>query len=492
MSKRPRDARPAHAVIDIGSNTVRLVIYGGPPRAPISLFNEKTTARLGRDLSAEGGEMPDKAIDQALRALARFVLVIADYGVKQVQTVATAAVRDATNGEAFLHDVAALGLSPRLLSGEEEARASADGVISAFPGARGVVADLGGGSIELIAVEGGTSHHGVSLPLGTLRLPALREKGSDRFRKAVHKAFEGAGWAATHPGPLYLVGGTWRAFAAFAMYELDWPLSDPHAFRLSAEDALRFSRKAAKMDAASLAAIPGVATSRSAALPHAAEMLRIMLSELEPDGLVFSSWGLREGLLYQQLGLEERANDPLLAGVIAFAAPRQGAVTEATQLAAWAAPVVSGDGPESERLRLAATLLALALGRVEPNLRVRQGLEWALDKRWIAIDARGRAMLAAALLAACGKTDHPAGLAEMASEADLREATGWGLSIRLARRAGAAALTATLSSALQIEKGKLVLTTTPERAPIVGESVIKDLGALAEWFGLEPEVRVAG
>ena len=490
MNRPARHAKPAKAVIDIGSNTVRLVIYGGPPRAPIILLNEKVSARLGRDLGPDGGQMPDKAIEQALAALARFVLVIADYGVSDVQTVATAAVREAANGPVFLREVAALGLEPRLLTGEEEARASAAGVIAAFPGAQGVVADLGGGSLELVAVDGGASHHGISLPLGTLRLPTLREKGDEKFRRTVHKAFEGAGWATAHAGPLYLVGGTWRAFAAYAMHEMDWPLSDPHAFALSVEDALKFVRKIARTEVTALAAISGISSLRAAALPDAAQMLAIMLAELKPDGLVFSSWGLREGLLYQQLGLEERANDPLLAAVIAFAAPRQGAVTEATRLAAWCSGAAHGEGPEAERLRLAATILALALARVEPNLRTRQAVEWSLDKRWIGIDARGRAMLAAALLGACGKTEGPASLARLASVGDLREATGWGLATRLARRAGAAALPASWASAVQVEDDRLILVTTRERAPIAGESVTKDLTALAAWLGLEGAIEV--
>lgn len=491
MSARAPGAKPAIAVIDIGSNTVRLVIYAGPPRARTVLLNEKVAARLGRDLGPHGGDMPQKAIDQALNALSRFALVIGDYGVRDVQTVATAAVREAGNGAAFLSDVAALGLKPRLLSGEEEARASADGVIAAFPGARGVVADLGGGSLELVSVEGGASHHGVSLPLGTLRLPSLAAKGADAFKEKVHNAFETAGWAVEHPGPLYLVGGTWRAFAAFAMHDLDWPLSDPHGFELTPAEADRLARKAARMTPAALSAISGISALRAAALPDAMAILRIMLSRLAPDGLVFSSWGLREGLLYQALGLEERSNDPLLAGVIAFAAPRQGAVTEATRLTAWSSAVTTGGSPGRERLRLAATILAIALARIEPNLRTRQAIEWGLEKRWVGVDARGRAMLAASLLGSCGKTDIPASLAKLASAEDLREAIAWGLTIRLARRAGAAALTATLSSALQVEDGKLILTTTPERRAIVGESVVKDLNALAGWMALRPEVAIS-
>ena len=122
------------AIIDIGSNTVRLVIYGGPARAPAVLYNEKVTARLGKGV-AEDGKLSEKAMGTVLAALGRFEALLRLRGVKKVQTVATAAARDASNGPAFLARVAALGLNPRLLSGEEEAVTSARGVLAAFPGA---------------------------------------------------------------------------------------------------------------------------------------------------------------------------------------------------------------------------------------------------------------------------------------------------------------------------------------------------------------------
>ena len=144
--------QPPRAVIDIGSNTVRMVIYEGTARAPEVVWNEKVSARLGRDL-ADSGAIPEEAAEEALAALARYALILHDLGVEDVQTVATAAARDATNGNEFLARVAALGLEPRLLSGEEEATASAMGALGAFPGARGVVADLGGGSLDALAAR---------------------------------------------------------------------------------------------------------------------------------------------------------------------------------------------------------------------------------------------------------------------------------------------------------------------------------------------------
>ena len=165
--------RAQRAIIDIGSNTVRLVVYGGSPRAPTVLYNEKVAARLGREM-AETGAMPADSIELAMRGLKRFALLLDDLGIEDVETVATAATREASNGPEFIAAIEELGLSPRVISGEEEACLSAHGVLGAFPGAKGVVADLGGGSLELVHIADNRTGDPVSLPLGTLRLPALR------------------------------------------------------------------------------------------------------------------------------------------------------------------------------------------------------------------------------------------------------------------------------------------------------------------------------
>ena len=489
LRKFPESEMPDRAVIDIGSNTVRLVIYSGSPRAPDAWLNEKVSARLGRDL-ANTGRMPDKAMDTALAALARYAAILRDLGLRDVQTVATAAVRDAANGREFLDRVQALGLTPRLLSGEEEARAAASGVLGAFPGALGTVADLGGGSLELVMVEGGACHDGVSLPLGTLRLPALREQGQETFTREVKREMRKAGWAAAHPGPLYLVGGTWRAFAVNALRDGKYPLTDPHGFTLTVAEAEAAARRLSQLDPAALRKLPGVPASRAAGLPDAAAVLLVMLAELQPDGVVFSSWGLREGLLFQQLSPLAQQQDPLLAAIGHFTGPRGGSPTLAAMIAAWTADVAHGNGAGSERLRMAATMLALGAARLEPNLRLRHAYDWAMDKRWVALDPAGRARIAAALMGACGKPGLTAPLLRLASEADLREATSWGLAVRLCRRLGAGTPASLMGSALKLEGAKLVLCVEPDRAQLVSDGVTADLKALAQWLGLEPELRV--
>jgi len=227
------DLAPSRAIIDVGSNTVRLVVYGGPERAPAVLHNEKVTARLGKGV-AETGRLAKKPMAAALAALARYRCLLDLQGVQRVDVVATAAVRDAADGEAFLARVAALGYAPRLLGGEEEALTSAAGVIGAFPGAVGVVADLGGGSLELVDIDGAECHHGVSLPLGTLRLPALRGGAPGSFSRKVGAMLAEVDWTAPHGATLYLVGGSFRSFARAAMHQLAWPCDDPHGFALAA------------------------------------------------------------------------------------------------------------------------------------------------------------------------------------------------------------------------------------------------------------------
>lgn len=479
------------AIIDIGSNTVRLVIYGGPPRAPEVLWNEKVSARLGRDLETTGA-MPAAAMDEALAALSRYAIIIRDLGIANVETVATAAARDAANGDEFIARAAGLGFTIQVLSGEEEACASAWGAIGAFPGAEGIVADLGGGSLELVAVGDGDCGAGTSYPLGTLRLPALRASG--RFEHKVAKLLNGAtdGFPAGRGRPLYMIGGTWRAFATYAMRRMDHPLTDPHGLMLDVGQAAEVARQVAGCKPAQLAEVRGISAMRAEKLPDAAALLLVLLDRLDPGCLIFSSWGLREGLHFRRLDRRVRSTDPLLAGIAAFAAPRAVTVADAARFATWAAAIVRTPGVRAERLRLAAAQLGAALHRVEPNLRSAHALGWALDKRWIGIDHSERAMLGAALRASLGITEPHPRLAPLASKSDLREAIAWGLSLRLAQRLGAGSTRVLSAARLTVQDGELTLSIAPDHAALATKAVAKDLHNLARWLDLKPALAPAG
>lgn len=478
--------RPSRAVIDIGSNTVRLVIYAGPPRVPRAWLNESLAARLGSEL-AETGALPVKATANALETLQRYATLLADLGIDQVQTVATAAVRDASNGPDFLRAVEDLGLAPSLLSGEEEALGSARGVLGAFPDARGIVADLGGGSLELAGIADGACRAGISLPLGTLRLAAAGDarKLARTIERGLADSRDRLGSAQT----LYLVGGTWRALASYAIHSGAYPLSDPHGFSLSADRARKIARQLAETAPAELAGITGVSTTRAGALPGAAQLLTALLEVLGPERLTASSWGLREGLLMAALPDAARASDPLLVEVADFAEPRGGSTRTARQIAEWGA--LSPPAPDLARLYQVSAQLALAAAHLEPNLRSRHVYEWAMDKRWAALDPAGRAWLAAALLASSGKTAPPAKLDRLAAWSAIEQATGWGLTVRLARRLGGGSGATLSRSRLSAREGRLQLALAPDRAHMVSAKVSDDLKTLAKWLGLKPEIMAA-
>lgn len=478
--------REKRAIIDIGSNTVRLVVYNGPRRAPVVILNEKVSARLGRDL-ARSGTIPDKAMTAALAALERFAMILRLMDVTNVDCVATAAARDASNGPALLEAVRGFGLSPRLLSGEEEARASATGVIAAFPGARGVVADLGGGSLELVEVDSAVLPGGVTLPFGTLRLPDHRAGGPRKFADTVRAELKRARWSAGSGLPIYACGGSWRALALQAMREIDWPLDDPHGFDVPADQVLRLCQKLEKgkiLDPDSR-----IGSARLATLPDAAALLGQVIVELKPSRIVFSSWGLREGLLFAQMPPDVQARDPLLSGVEDFAAAAFVSHAEGAAVAAWTAPVCD-DSPQDGNLRLAATTLALAGMRTEPNMRTEEAMGWALRKRWVGLDARGRGMMAMTVFANSGLTTIPPEFLKLAEQADLDHAIGWGLAIRLCRRLTAGAPEALGKTAIRRDGAKLVLTLDPTVEALYANSVGKDLKALGEWLGLEWSVEV--
>src|SRR6185436_18300851 len=274
------------AIIDIGSNSVRLVVYSGATRIPSVIFNEKILAGLGREVG-ETGAIGAAAEARALAALERFHTLVGHMGVVRVRTVATAAVREASNGAAFLDRVRDLGLDPRILSGEEEGKRAGQGVLSAIPDADGIVGDLGGGSLELVDVSRGRVGRSASLPLGVLRLDALAEKGEAWFARKVAKAVAGAGFAGAAAGrPFYMVGGSWRTLARLEMAITDHPLPITHQHDMPVDRPADLLAALAKMDKSAARDIPSISLSRFPTLPNATLLLEALVGTLNPTGLI--------------------------------------------------------------------------------------------------------------------------------------------------------------------------------------------------------------
>lgn len=482
------------AIIDIGSNTVRLVVYSGPLRAPVVVLNEKVNAQLGKDMGRTGA-ISEKSMQAALASLERFATLLRLLDVENVKCVATAAARDASNGPMFLDAVRSFGLSPRLLTGEEEARASASGIIAAFPDAKGVVADLGGGSLELVEIDADTPDvilpGGITLPFGTLRLKDMRDLGQEKFSNAVLSGLKARGWDACNNRarglPLYIVGGSWRALALQAIKLLNWPVDDPHGFELSASEAMRLSRLIAKGKISS--ANTRISNSRMNSLPDAAALMAQLVATLHPSRLIFSSWGLREGLLHRQLPKKVQQESPLLASVASFAQSTNINTDDALRVANWTAPVCADLNTHGHDLRKAATLLSLATMRTEPNMRKEEALNWALRKRWIGVDMAGRGIMAMTTFANSGETEALPELARLASKSELQRAVTWGLAIRLCRRLTGGTKRGMQETSISIDGKCLVLTLHNAARPLYVSSTAKDLKALSNWLGLSYRVQ---
>jgi exopolyphosphatase/guanosine-5'-triphosphate,3'-diphosphate pyrophosphatase len=472
------------AIIDIGSNSVRLVVYSGATRIPSIIFNEKVLAGLGKGVG-DTGAIDAQAGKRALAALARFRILVRQMKVVRTRTVATAAVREASNGAAFLDRVKALGFDPRILSGEEEGKRAGQGVLSAIPDADGIVGDLGGGSLELVEVGGGRVLRSASLPLGVLRLDALAGKGN--FAKRVTKAVAAAGFEdACKKRPFYLVGGSWRALARLDMALIDHPLPVTHEYEMPAGRP-RELRELLKGDKAPIPDLGSVSISRFPTLPNANLLLDVLVGTLDPSGLVVSSFGIREGLLYDELPVEERRLDPLIVAAREAGAGLGRFAQHGDLLDQWIAPAFDDD-PCCARLRLAACLLADIAWAAHPDFRAERGIDMALHGNWVAIDAAGRVMLAQALFCNFGggrELPYPE-IAALATPAELKRATAWGYAMRLGQRLSGG-VAAGLKHSRLIRSGEtLRLEVDPPQAPLVGEIVERRLKSLASVLGLKP------
>jgi exopolyphosphatase/guanosine-5'-triphosphate,3'-diphosphate pyrophosphatase len=477
-------------IIDIGSNSVRFVVYEGPARLPAVLFNEKVMAGLGRSL-AETGAIDDAAMLSASEALARFAWLAREMGVTTLRTVATAAVRDASNGGELLATATALGLATEVLSGVDEATAAGLGVISAIPEADGIVGDLGGGSLELVRVVAGTVTDRVSFPLGVLRLAAIRSKGKGQLDRRVAKLLADAGWTGRGKDlPLYTVGGSWRALARLDMHLNGYPLPVIHGYVMSADEIARLGRTLAHTERGKLKAIASLTGARIPTLAHAASLLASLMRQLGSSGTVASAFGLREGLLFARLPEAERRQDPLIVAARGEG-QRLGRFAEHGDLLdAWIAPLFAGEAEELARLRHAACLLADVGWRANPEFRAERGMEIALHGNWVAIDARGRALVAQALWTSLGGgTESPDPLGRLAPHDELALAARWGLAMRLGQRLSGGIAAPLQRTSVALTADAVALAIDAADAALYGETVERRHKALAGAFGLSPVVQ---
>ncbi|MFD2236047.1 Ppx/GppA phosphatase family protein [Aureimonas populi] len=386
------------AVVDIGSNSVRLVIYEGNARAPSILFNEKVLSGLGKGL-AQTGRLNDKAVASAVEALTRFAALARHSGVEELYPIATAAAREAQNGPDFIEAAqAAIGRPIVILSGPDEARFAAEGVVAGFHAPDGIAGDLGGGSLELVSIDRGEIGQGITMPLGGLRLQDLSGSDTTRARTIADRHMAAVSFAASGKGrPFFAVGGTWRNLAKLHIEQSGYPLHVMHGYRLKPDDIADFLDRVAREDADKLPGIRAVSRSRRPLLAYGAVALQSVIAHLAPSEVLMSAYGVREGYLHARLPEAEKARDPLIESARELCVLRSRAPAHEEELIAFSAQTFVAFGidetPEEERLRAAACLLADVSWRAHPDYRGRQSLQLVVHSNFPAVDHAGRTYL---------------------------------------------------------------------------------------------------
>lgn len=397
---RLHDRRPL-SIIDIGSNSVRLVVYEGVARSPTVFFNEKMLAGLGRGIVTTGRLDPD-AVRRAVDEFRRFRALSEQAGAESLHVIATAAAREAENGMDFIHraeDI--LGAPIRVLSGREEARYSALGVISGFHSADGIAGDLGGGSLELVDVAGEKIGDGITLPLGGLRLQDMARNSPAEAAEIARAELARATLLSHGEGrTFYCVGGTWRNLARLHMLTTGYPLNVMHHYELDVEGSAEFLEQVARDEIEKVKGIGRISKSRRALLPYGASVLQEIVRLMKPGRILVSALGVREGYLYSLLSEEDQRRDPLISAAEELAVLRARSVTHARELAAWTSEAFEVFGlEESEdeaRYRIAACLLADIGWRAHPEYRGTQSLNIIAHASFIGVDHPGRAYIALA------------------------------------------------------------------------------------------------
>ena len=486
------------AVIDIGSNSVRLVVYEVLSRALTPLFNEKVLCGLGREV-VSSGRLADDAVAKALSALRRFRALCDAIRVGEIHAVATAAARDAANGAAFIAECEAIcGRPIEVLTGRREAELAALGVVSSFHGPDGVVGDLGGGSLELVDVRDEILGTGITMPLGGL---ALQDRCAS-VRKAERLVRDTLAEATVLEGlegrTFYAVGGTWRALAHLHMFQKGYPLHVMHGYTMPAREALEFARIVSRADQQSLPYADVVSEARRGLLAYGALVLEHILRIGRPAQVVVSASGVREGLLYALLPEAERRQDPLIRAAEDLNLLRSRSPRHGVDLAAWtdiffASSPVLEEAPEEARLRRAACLLADIGWRAHPDYRGEQSLNMIAHAAFTGLDHAARAYLA---LSVCFRH---VGLNPSAADTRILELVTTGALDRARILGGAMRVAYMLSAAmpdilprvpLRVDGERLLLSVPPDLAPLANERVNTRLRQLARLIGREPVVEI--
>ena len=482
------------AVIDIGSNTVRLVVYENRERAPYVVFNEKVFCGLGRGVS-ETGSMREKSIDKATVTLRRFAILLEKMKIKDFKVVATSAVRDAVNGERFVNSIKhETGLDINVVSGEEEARLSGNGVICAVPRATGIIGDLGGGSLELATVHEKQVGNETTLPLGPLQLQDIKGKKISSPMEKIDQYLSDVSWLKEAQGQkFYAVGGSWRTLARIHMIETKYPLVNMHNYVIPVEEIIELAGRISKMSKVELEQYrPHITSKRIKTLSLAALVLTRLLKAIKPRKFVVSAFGVREGVLYNEMEPSVRKQDSLIISCHQVAQMTGRFPDHGERLYDWIDCLFENEIDDHKRLRLAICILCDVGWRGHPEYRAEKVVAEVLYGRLGGINHTDAALIAMALYICYGGSGNGIRQVETAksliSKGDMLYAKKIGLALRLAQRISGGTSGGLKMAELNATPKQLSLKINPDMKDLINEVVEKRFKKLAKFLDLECEI----
>ncbi len=479
------------AVIDIGSNTVRLVVYDTPNRLPIPIFNEKSPCQLGAKLASTGRLNPE-GVDCALSSLTRFIHLTNSMGVERMDLVATAAVRDASDGPDFVERVEnELGVKIQIPSGSEEAQLAALGLLSGMPDADGVLVDMGGGSVDLVELNAGTFGRTVSMQIGHLRLPEAADNDIGKAREIVEHELTVQSWLSAGAGrTLFAIGGSWRALARVFIDQTGYPLHVIDGYTLGGEEVLRLCRLIRNMGRTSTKGIPGIAKGRGKTLPYAALILAAMIEKTNAKDVVFSGFSMREGQLLKMLPPQLSRQDPLLSGCAAMSERTGRFAITGQEIFDWISPLFPPERDAESRLRLAASMLSDIGWSEHPDYRAEHSFLRTLRLPFAGLSHADRVFLSLAIFVRYnGDPENKLvrSVAALMTDYDFDHANITGLALRLAHTISGSA-PGILSSTQFVVDDKTVTLKLPKSSHVnreifSGNAVARRFKTLARSLG---------
>ncbi|WP_288901435.1 hypothetical protein [uncultured Sneathiella sp.] len=500
MEDRDRELDPAvkpsdrsTAIIDIGSNSVRLVVFDGPQRVPLPKFNEKVLCGLGKELGTTG-RLGDKAMADALAALRRYAALVHHMGIDRVMVAATAAVREAENGSEFVSEIEQqCDLNVQVLSGRQEARYSGLGVLSGIPHADGLAGDLGGGSLELVEISDFRIHETATLPLGALRLSHM-DMPEKKLRKLINKKFAKADWLEDLSGrDFYAVGGAWRVLARYHIFKTNHPLNIIHNYRLTKAEMTELLDEILGMTIEELYNANGIPKSRANTMHTAAIIMQELLMKTEPANIIFSGNGLREGMLFSELKKSVRRRDPLLDACRDMAAAEGRFAEHGEEIYAWLHDLMETVDEKGKRLTLAAATLSDIAWWANSDYRAAQAFRRIFRAPFNGIGHRGRAMVALSVYARYkGDFSGPAtdDSLRLLTDEEAKNALTIGLGLRLSHTLSGGTIGILSQTRLDISETTITLNIPAALAPLVGHHVTNQFEALASNLELESAIEI--